>query len=449
MKLQAIVLSIIIPSLVVGIAGCDTSKMRVTGENKTATVTTDHAKANHTATTNAVTHDTTTNDTTNSIALQTTNSNDSTSNTAAETTALEQSFGWRYVEIPTSFGASSQIGGIDSLNGNIQMTIISEQTTGNSIQNEYATGTYQLDTNQLSDRQESTKAPNGYKGSWKLTFGRMNGQQPVTMTLVGNGTSIPIPSSIPAYVSEINPAPADPGNFDNRILGQTGDWVWIAMKGPGDPPMPGLVWGYRQWNRILAINTKSRETQVFSIPRRTSETDTWNNTPGFAVIGDTVYVATGNWVGTFPAAPTNQSSITIRVPEPQSVVAADQAKMLNTLSDLETEAATGIAGYWNNYVMKGNEKATNDSWIGDPAVYNHGDYPPDLYWALNFPLKSGTQAYNQRAALVREIEQLLKSPLTMAWVAYPDPSSMRAHFQSTPPTAIPGYHIVNGYYVKG
>lgn len=99
--------------------------------------------------------------------------------------------------------------------------------------------------------------------------------------------------------------------------------------------------------------------------------------------------------------------------------------------------------------MKGNQKAMDHSWIGDPTVFNHGDYPPTLYWALNFPLKPGTQAYKQRAMLALEIEQLLKSPLTMAWIVHPGPKSMRTYFHSTPPTKIPGSHIVSGYYVKG
>src|SRR5581483_6564342 len=101
----------------------------------------------------------------------------------------------------------------------------------------------------------------------------------------------------------INPPMGDPGSFDNQILGQSGNWVWIAMKGPGEPPIPQLVWGYRQWNRILAVNTQTNVMKVFSIPNGTSRTNTWSNTPGFGVVGTTVYIGTGNWLGAFPVNP--------------------------------------------------------------------------------------------------------------------------------------------------
>lgn len=318
-----------------------------------------------------------------------------------------------------------------------------------AVQIHYTASSYDPETNRLSTNMRTVDAPKSYVGPWKLSFGQLNGHHPVSMTLVGRSSSIVIPSSIPAYASEVNPQMGDPGTFDNQILGQTGDWVWIAMKGPGDPPIPQLVWGYRQWNRILAVNTQTKQMHVFSIPKGTSPVYTWDVTPGFGVVGSTVYVGTSNWLGAFPTNPTDESSLPILVPEPAEDVAADEAKMLQTLTDMESQAAAGITNFWNEYVMNGDQNVTNNTWIGNPAIYNHGDYPTELYWALNFPLEPGSQADKERMELVSEIQQLINSPLTMVWIAYPDPASMKSHFHSTPPTAVPGYKIVNGYYVKG
>lgn len=371
-----------------------------------------------------------------------------TSNVMSIGTASSHSFGWRYVEFPKSIGASPQIGGVEATNGQLQLVVVTEKTVGGALENEYSASTYNPTTNRLSSSSHIVKEPKTYSGPWKLEFGQMNGHKPASMTLVNTRTLIPIPSSIPAYMSEINPATGDPGGLDNRILGQSGDWVWIAMKGRGEPPIPQLVWGYRQWNRILAVNTHTKVMKVFSIPAGTSRTNTWWNPPSFGVVGTTVWIGTGNWLGAFPADPSHQSALSMLVPEPRRTVLSDQTAMVRALSNLESQAATGITNYWNNYVMKGNEKAMNESWIGDPAVYNHGDFPLDFYWALNFPLDPKSSAYRTRTKLVGEIQHMLKSPLTMAWIAYPDPASMQAHFHGTPPTDVPGYKIVGGYYVK-
>jgi hypothetical protein len=294
----------------------------------------------------------------------------------------------------------------------------------------------------------TAQKPSNYIGKWQLSFNSLKVQQPIGMTLTNGSVSIQIPASIPAYGSEINPSPGQPGSFDNRILGQTGNWVWIAMKGPEKPPIPQLVWHYRRWNRILAVNIQTRKMQVFGIPTSTSETDTWGTTPAFTSTPSRVYIGTGNWVGVLPANPSGSVKLPVVKPEPSQLVQQNQQKMLQTLQQLETTAATGLTSFWNNYVMKGNQKYAGVVWIEDPSVINHGNFPLKLYWALNFPLQPGTAAYQQRQKLTSEIEAMLKDPVPSASLVYPAPAKLKAAYHGTPPSPIPGYVIKNGYYVK-
>lgn len=238
----------------------------------------------------------------------------------------------------------------------------------------------------------------------------------------------------------------DPGPFDNQVIGQSGNWVWIAMKGPQSAPFAYMAY-FRHWNRIIAVNTNTDALRVFSIPPNTSQVSTVNTPPAFAQHSQTVYVGTGPWLGILPADPSTGAAQVIR-PEPKAVVLKNQLDMLTGLQNEIQTGANGLTTFWNGYVMKDNQKDNVWPWEMQPALYNHGAFPPSVHWAVRFPLKQGSSAYQTRAKLYAEIEMLLNNPLDTAPIVYDTSSKLKQHFHSIPPAPIPGYTIKGGYYVK-
>jgi hypothetical protein len=363
--------------------------------------------------------------------------------------ASDISFGWRYLDLTSAFGPNSQIVGLkpqDSV-----LTVIAAQTVqSDGLMNDvYAAAPLHLSTWAFTSQSHPAEAPVGYSGQWSLKFGPMNGHRPVTVTLIHDGQAVfSLPPSIPGYASEVNPPPGDPGSFDNRILGESGPWLWLAMKGPGDPPLPELVWGYRVWDRIVAINTDTRQTFVYSIPPSTSSVDTWGVTPAFAEQNGVVYIGTGSWLGVFPAKPSATFKTQVVQPEPASVEKQDEKDMLKALQQVVETGADSVALLWNEYIMRGKTNIPWNSWILSPLWYVHGTLPHDIAWAVNFPLEENSEAFQQRAKLLADLETLLKNPLPYAYVAYTSAPDLRKHFHAQPPAPLPGYSVEQGYYVK-
>lgn len=351
--------------------------------------------------------------------------------------------GWYYTDL-LAFGSSAQIVGLKQRDGSLDVSVERPVTKGNEIREVYKSAPIQMDGWTLGAVQHGTK-PNAYNGAWSLKFGPLQYTKPIQITLVHNGTDVfTFPTSVPGYASEIM---TDPAKSDNQVIGESGPWVWIAMKGPQNAPFPQMMNGFRYWNRIVTINTQTQAFHVYSIPPNTSSASTEFYAPAFTQIGQTVYVGTGAWVGVFPAGPSGNSMSTVR-PEPQSVVSQDQRDMLAGLENEVQVGADGLMNYWNGYVMKGNQKDSKIVWEMDPAFWNHGSLPEDIDWAVTFPLKQGSQAYETRQELFGKIEALLKNPLDTAWVALDTPEKMKSYFHSTPPGAIPGYVIQGEYYAR-
>ncbi len=385
--------------------------------------------------------------------------------------STQVAYGWRYLSLTPTFRAGSQIVGLQPIGNAIEVHVSSVKVSGHTYQNVYQQASLGTTNWRFSGAAVSSSKPTAYAGDWSLQFGSTVGASPMTISLVNRGRAVfSLPSSILGYASEINPAVGSPGGWDNQVIGRSGSWVWLAMKGPKLPPVQnmGLVWRFRYWNRIVAIDTHSWKTVVYSIPRSTSDVDTWGNPPAFAVSHGAVYIGTGKWLGVFPVNPgdagvgaasnvtaatgnlsSNAIALPVVQPEPASVVQADGQKMLQTLSGLKTSAADSLAAFWNNYVMKGDQQAdAASSWIMQPTLFNHGDFPESLIWAVNFPLIPGSSVDQQRTKLLSEIEQELKSPLPTSMIAFSTPQQARDHFHSEPPTSLPGYTIQNGYYVR-
>ena len=368
-------------------------------------------------------------------------SNNVSSGNPSQTNVLSN--GWYYTDL-SALGDNAQIAGLKSSNGVLDLEAEYSVIQGLEIQSVYKSAPVQLIKGTFGIIQ-SDAPPSGYRGAWSLKFGTLQYTKPIQITLVHKGKDVfTLPTSVPGYADEIM---TDPAPFDNQVIGESGQWVWIAMKGPQNPPFPQMINGFRYWNRIVAINTQTDELHVYSIPPNTSSVSTESNAPAFAQVGQTVYIGTGSWVGVFPSQPSSNSMKIVRS-EPQSIVSQDQQKMLSGLQNEVNVGANGLAKFWNGYIMDGNQQDNVTVWVMDPAYWNHGYLPEGIIWAGRFPLKQGISAYKARQQLFGEIEVLLKNPLDTAWIALDTRLKMKTHFHSNPPAQIPGYIIKGGYYEK-
>lgn len=371
------------------------------------------------------------------------NVNDSTNSSSgsAAPTKGPVNYGWYYNNL-SIFGPDAQIVALKPSNGSLDVEAEYDVTQGTVLQPNYKSAAVNLNHGTFGSAHSSVQ-PSGYSGTWSLKFGMLQYTKPIQISLAHNGTSVfMLPWSLPGYASEIM---TNPAKFDNQVIGRSGSWVWIAMKGPQTPPIPQMINGFRYWNRIVAINTQSHVFYVYSIPPNTSATSTESNAPAFTQIGQTVYIGTGPWIGAFPAQPTDNNQYIVR-PEPQSVVSQDEQKMLSMLKKEVTIGADGLANYWNGYVMKGKQQDSKMVWEMDPAFWNHGYLPEGIDWAARFPLNPGSYADETRQQLFGEISVLLNNPLDEAWVALDTPQKIKEHFNASPPAAIPGYVVRGGYY---
>lgn len=351
--------------------------------------------------------------------------------------------GWYYINL-SSFGKGAQIAGLSTAGNQLEVTATRSVATDNVLKSVYMSAPVNQ-SNWTVGASHSTNQPSAYTGPWSIKFGKLHYTKPIQITLIDHGNSaFPLPPSIPGYASEIM---TDPAPFDNQVIGQSGHWVWLAMKGPLNAPLPHMMVGFRYWNRIVAVNTQTDVVRVFSIPRDTSQVSTANNAPAFAERGQYVYIGTGPWVGVLPFNPTSTTAQVVR-PEPQAVALKDQQNMLAGLQREVQAGAQGVATFWNGYVMKGDQKDFVWAWQMQPTVWNHGTFPSSVNWATRFPLRIDTSAYQTRAHLYAEIKMLLNNSLDTASVALDTSAKLKQHYHSVPPAPVPGYTIQGGYYVK-
>lgn len=112
------------------------------------------------------------------------------------------------------------------------------------------------------------------------------------------------------------------------------------MKGPAR--MPGATWGYRQWDRLLALNLKTDAYKLLPIPQRTSlaRFSPYQDTPAFASAGPVVWVAVDDWLARLPAdaglLPAS-GKLAVLNPLPAARLAACQARALAYLNGLQQQ----------------------------------------------------------------------------------------------------------------
>lgn len=265
------------------------------------------------------------------------------------------------------------------------------------------------------------------------------------------------PKAVATYTSLANPA-GNQFQMDNEVIGQAGPWIYVALKGPKAPAvsLAGEIWGYRYWNRLVALNVKTGQYRLLALPRSYSETldyPLWENPPSFAASAHHIYVGVGEWVGVFPE---NPLSIERTVRHGAPTAALDQARVDAAQRLVNTESWQSVdadAAFWNCYVMKDTSVNACPGGTGYPAslalsqqptFFNHGDVGFALAWALNLPMDA-SQASARRAAVTR-FDAALSGSLFMNWIAINSAAGIRREFPGGPPKPLPGYYRKDRLY---
>ncbi|WP_206886224.1 hypothetical protein [Alicyclobacillus mali (ex Roth et al. 2021)] len=389
--------------------------------------------------------------------------------------------GWYAVPIGQVYGDLAVIAGIDPEGARLRITVRVEvrNREGWIASHRWAAAWFTPATGALQPAGSlPAQTQRTYAGPVHLEFssGFPSGFVPVPVTVqVGGKPAAKWPSGIPTYGSLVNPESLPPGSWDNVILGQVGNWIWVALKGPKDPPFfphawP-ITWGFRTWDRLVAFDVVTGQAVEYAIPRSYGygswvDMVTPNDVlPSFAREGNRVYVAVGEWVGCFPAVPEAAGAPTVvraaspvRVAASGSYVAQEGRAALADLAADERQAAEFLASYWDMEMgahvpgvppLSAYQTGKMRAWNQELAILNHGDLPPDLLWSLCFPFPAGSQSDAERQQMGRAILNMLQSRLQADayGVLALTPKQVVAQFHGNPPIALPGYVIRNHLYV--
>ncbi|KUO94616.1 hypothetical protein [Ferroacidibacillus organovorans] len=381
--------------------------------------------------------------------------------------------GWRYAPLTPQFGADASIAGLANVRGQLQVTVSHHAVSGNgSLITTYRTALWKEKSDSFSVPVATKDAPKGYHGLFQLVF-------PTTFPMHFNVQSVKIeqgttsashpvvawPKAIPLYGSGQNPQSAAPGSLDNQIIGQSGAWLWVALKGPQLPPLYPkqypLIVGFRHWNRLVALNVQTGAYRLFAIPQTYSlYQSSWGvAVPAFANLGAQVAISVGSWIGIFPADPGTGSSASVASPilvaAPKASLARRGSEALMDLKLLDWQEINSLAAYWNSIMGKqvpGMPFYRNGqapvSWNTDPVVFNHAALPSALTWAMEYPFVRGSVQDQERTRLESSIIALLTSRLNgYAWSAagYSYASERKA-FANHAPLSLPGYVVKQGVY---
>ncbi|WP_100218640.1 hypothetical protein [Alicyclobacillus hesperidum] len=402
---------------------------------------------------------------------------------ASTSTQGTQSIGWYDVPIITSFGPDSAIAGLRVQDGRLQLLIRTDTPVNHASGFVFSKMWHTAWFNPAADTVQPAgevpaQAQATYQGPAKLvfpaTFPSNFQAQAVTVDVQGKPAA-KWPGAIPMYGSAANPEGPAPGTLDNQILGQVGNWLWVALKGPQYPPFypkqQPLLWAFRHWDRLVAFNLQTGQAVEYSIPPSYTEyiwtvsTGTNLVLPTWVRSGNDVWVAVGQWVGCFPAnpSPSAASGNVVRAISPVlrkpsgAYVRAETKAAIATLSSDEQELADSLASYWDTVVgakvpgvpsFHVYQDGQRTAWNMNPAIYNHGDLPSDFIWALEFPFATSDPLASERTQLGQQILSILRNPInTDAIGMIPmTPQQVEAQFHYKPPVALPGYVIRDNAY---
>ncbi len=359
--------------------------------------------------------------------------------------------GWRHLSLPYAM----DIRGIRAGSGSNVTLVLEASPDASNPEGVWATVSYNWRTGVLGT--ETTGAPPTRPVVTSYQLVQASNGLPI---ITGGSSTAPVawPASIPTYTSGENPATNQFG-VDNAVVGETGQWLWAALKGPKNPPTPAipLTWGYRHWDRLVALNRSTGQYQVYPIPPDLSSAlyrPLWFNAPVFSTLasGDGL-VGVGHWVAVVPADPSGVISLPTLGTLPVTT-AADESAAVTLLSHTAWTSIDADAAFWNCYVMADPNKSAcpnGASVLGgsalsmQPAYYNHGSMGFSLLWAMTLPMSSASEEQARTTAETLMAKGLAGSYL-MAWIGSPSASALRAHFHGEPPHPLPGYSRRQGYY---
>jgi len=377
--------------------------------------------------------------------------------------------GWYAVDMHAEFARTSQIAAIrpmDSPAGSVEITALSFHQRGVALVPSYERAVLNLRLGTWSGHPVPAAAPTAAApdGGVQLVFPQTfpTHDQTTSVKIEHDGRIIATwPRAVPLYASAQNPVGAAPGALDNEIIGRSGEWLWIALKGPQYPASAqlrdgGIFSGFRTWNRIVALNLQDNRYRLYAIPASafgSPSADSYGLPPTFAAVGGRVFIGIHSWLGVFPANPTSLAHVQVVRPIPTAVVAARARAMLQSLSRREWQEINSIAIWWDNTVgarepgipqrLDGYKPMT---WNQQPTIFNHGLLPDHIVWAMNFPLTDPGQI-RSRNTMLNEALLLMLSPVnrTMTSPAFVSTTQLKAYLKKTyddiPPIKLPGYVI--------
>ena len=387
----------------------------------------------------------------------------------AAAAAGRASEGWYYMNLPARYGSNVTIAGLAAQKGRLEVTVQRLTVVGTEFHTQDLAATWSPGASTLHGWNPNGTSPTPYGGPIHLVF---PSQFPRDFAAVpvkveeGTGQAAHIvvrwPPSIDAYGSDANPASsASPGSLDNRIVAVTGHWLWVAMKGPQYPPLyPGqgpLVWAFRSWNRLMALNLSTGVDRVYSLPPLYAlQESEFSPAPQVVQMGSHVYAAVGSWIGVLPRPGVARDiPVPIQQPAPPRAVRRDGTVALADLRYLYAQEVNSLAAYWDSVMghhvpgLPFYPHGENPSgWNTDPVIVNHGVYPATLIWAMEYPYPPGSREATGRTAMAKAIVRLLTSPLDgdAESVALPSYATVRHAFHDNPPYSLPGYRIRDNVY---
>ncbi len=372
------------------------------------------------------------------------------------TTAQATSVQWLRLPLRTEFGEPTMIGGIAVHKSGLVFQVESYTLNQNAVR----AADHAVSWNASSQGFGTPVATSGISSNPSPVFQLLPGTTSASSPQLMDGSSpatVAWPSQIPTYQSGQNPA-STPFQFDNRVIGQSGQWIWVALKGPARAswPFSSGVWGFRHWDRLVALNVATGQYRMFSLPHSYSETLTyplWSQPPAFAATTDHVYIGIGSWIGTFPANPLIADKILYQGSPPPSLATARIQRALTLINQNSWQSVDADAAFWNCYVMKdpsrqacsaGNAVPISSALSMSPTYFNHGDVGFSLIWANLLPMPN--EDTQKRTVAMQRLNLALKASLFYDWIGNPSSQAIRHQYPDGPPYPLPGYYRKNGMY---
>jgi len=382
-------------------------------------------------------------------------------------------YGWSWLDLTATFGIGTAVAGLGATPQGLTVNV--QESGGYANPDVYASAVYNSRTHRLGPAHPA-KAPSTYAGPVQLDWLHPDSTTALQQVQITQPGRPPIrwPRAVPVYGEFAQTEPY--GAVDNQILGQSGDWLWIALKGPARAPFSLRTSPlFRDWDRVVAIDLKTGAYRVLQLPPISSPVGTMFTPPAFAVRGGTVWIGVSDWLGVLPADPallpgapgspgssgspsaasgaaTAERTLVLPVlrPVPAAVMQSRLTLAQTQFSALLREQAGSIASLWDNYIMGRHVPGvtgSEESWMSDGAYINQGYIPEGVLYGSEFPVATGSAASAAQARLNADLTQLGQNPLPSSIYTLTTAAQERKYFHGHPPGALLGYRVEHDLYV--